>query len=671
MADDDTYPGGTVWGIIPENPELDLILPEGLKVKFSKWLRNVFAPQEEQGVPDAQTDPVSKFVYMSNKLKLRTEAAQQRPMVRLADRNLHVWMELTQEMSCDYEELMSDSGHARMVVKYEDWIADEILNYTQINSDVHVLIDPMPTDRSWKTRWGGKIHQINVKRNEDGTKTLELVAVSSREHAKNLLFASNPFFAPEVQIPKMWVLPGPLRSVCFATMFCNLARLFLPGLSGITNAFNPVAWLNPLNPSVVDNLDPLAWPIQVAFVNPLLDQSRWTVLGASWTDWHTATSEMLKDAGNVLRAYTWLVDEDYDSPHDELAALTNSSNTFLANLFKAVGYGNTSQFFKDLGSEPWHKISRPKRSCIVFRVEDWSGMDGPTGTAIDGLLNLIGITLDDLFTSLLIHADTGQTLQGEKVIDVIQPTTPIFEAILGVAPKIPHVIWREGYYDKVPQRTHTLYKAPPKTLMTGGKSPTIVNESIDFGIHYGLSQLSDLINPLIGSTTPAASNTAFQAPGTNGLTFLYQGQLDNTLFAWQRITEPARALWAGDVAYQEYLDKGSDTAYTLAAVKNLREAAFKTRPYYGFQANVISGWPWVLDVDVRLGQRAGWEFDGIIYVDMITAIQRKWSRHEPVMPTVSVGDDKDREDPIARGFRALQSVYTTLTTFVGQGSLFG
>jgi hypothetical protein len=77
--------------------------------------------------------------------------------------------------------------------------------------------------------------------------------------------------------------------------------------------------------------------------------------------------------------------------------------------------------------------------------------------------------------------------------------------------------------------------------MTGSRSPTLVNELQTFAIKWGLAQLSDMINVAIGTMV----NTAFQFPATPGLDELYQGQLDNVLFAWERWTDPLRAIWNG------------------------------------------------------------------------------------------------------------------------------
>jgi hypothetical protein len=646
--------GFDLYGI-PETPTLPLL--------FTQLLGDTFAPVGADGVPDPVANPMTAFNYMVNKANMRMASAQQRPMTRLADKNLKVMAELVGELTCDTEELMSDTGQARLVVTYDNWLVDWVVNLTRVDEDVHLIIDPIPTQRNWRTRWGGKIHQINISRNQDGTSTCEIIALSNREHAKQLLIGANPVFPPEIQLPRIWVLPGPVRTILFATFMINLARLFIPGLSFITNIFNPASWLNPLNLGSLLNFDPLAWPIQVAFVNPILDQSRWTVIGASWTSWHDATIDMLKDCGVVLRAYTWL-DEDTDSPYSELTDIVNGVEGIGVDLLDALGLGSGDQLIEAVGGAALDVLTMPKRNCVIFSLEDWSGQTGPTGTAIDGLLNLIGVTLDDLFTTVLIDADTGQTLDGEPVVDVINPTSPVFETLLGVAPAPPNIIWRDSQYDRVVSKQHSLYKGPVKTMMTGGRSPAIVNEAQTFAIQYGLSQLQTVI-------TTGIFGEEGGPPIGAGLDSLYQGQLDNVLLAWERITDPVRALWTGDLAYQEHFERGSQTAYTLAGIITLREADWKTRAYYGFTAEVISGFPWVLDVDVRLGQRAGWEYDGVIYVDQITAIRRSWSRESPVICNMSVGDDQDKQDPIARSLRSLNAIYGLFGAFLGEGTIFG
>ena len=637
--------GETIFGF-PLNAINTLELP----VRFTNiWTnplgQNVFETPGANGCPDGKLSPGGAFNYIRNKRDLIEKSAQQRPLFRLADKNLGLVGELTGEMSAEFEELMQDSGAARYVVRYDNWLVDYIVNLTRVEEDLHLIIDKNPSKPDdARRRWAGKIHTVNIARHADGTSTVEMLAISNREHSKRLLYAANPIFPPEVQLPKMWILPGPIRTVLFMSGMINLARLFVPGLSFITNIFNPASWLDPLNADALHQLNPLSWPIQIAFVNPALDTSSWTVLGATWTDWHSATTDMLKDAGVMMRCYTYLVGDSWN-PYDELNALFGLSHlTQLANV-----------------------VAVPTRNCIVFRYEDKSGHTGPTGTAIDGLLDVIGVTLDDLLSTTLIDAGTGLSLDGQPVFEVGGNNYPVFESLLGLAPPVPKVIWREGQFTSMVEAVHTLHKGSPRTVMTGGRSPTLVNEAQTFGIRYGLSQLSTMINAAIGTMV----NTAWEVPATPGLENLYQGQLDNVLLAWERWTDPLRAIWNGDLSYQEYFERGSSTAYTLAGFMTLRTALWKTKSFQGFKAVVRNGHPWTIDEDTELGDRNAFEFDGVLYVDQIYGSKTGFDRQSGVKATLTIGDDKAKADPLDRTMRALQSLYTVVGAFMGEGTIFG
>ncbi|UBV18807.1 hypothetical protein [Mycolicibacterium fortuitum] len=568
---------------------------------------------------------MSAYRYLKGRRSVIEGAARQRPMLRLFDKNMDPIAQIAGERLASVEEMMSDSGQANVVLRYDNWLTDFILHQTKIHEDLHLVVDPNPTNRTWRTRWGGKITGINAKRDSSGIHTLELEAISNRQHAKHMLFASNPVFPPEIQLPKMWVLPGNTRTILSISMFVNLARRFFPLLSIPTNIFNPMAWVNGWGAG----LDPLMWPLQVAFVNPLLDQSRLSVLGSSWTDWHTAMDSMLKDAGVLFRAYTWLT-EDADTPHTELVDMVR-------------GLGPLQDTVDNL--------TRPHRNCVVFALEDKSGVQGPTGTAADGVINLIGATADDMITETLFNLDRDG--DGE--------TDPIFRKLLGVAPEKPKTIWYDGQFSGIIESEIRRHKGPVKKIHTGGRSPSILNQAQTYAIRYALSQLAQVISYGIG---------AYQQYGTEGLDNLYQGQLDNTLFAWQAFDDPIRALQTGDMAWQEHFERGSGTAYTLSGIVTLRVGHYKTRAWQGFTVKVVNGRPHAVDVDITLGDRAGFEQGGIIFVDQITAIKRSWSRTEPVTVQLSIGDDQDKEDPAARGLRAIQAVWTTLGMLLGEGTIF-
>ena len=628
------------------------------------WVDAIITPVGPT-VPDHAIAPCRAAEYLDGKRKTMLEAARMRPLIRIADKNLEMMSTLEGEISCSAEELCDDTGVAKVTITYDNWLVDYITNQTMPVEDLHLLIDFVPTRPNWRTRWGGKISEINVKSDERGTHSLEITALSHREHAKRILIGANPIFPPEVQLPRMWVLPGPVRTICAASLWINLARLFMPGWSTATNVFNPASWINPLGADALTNINPLNWPIQIAFVNPALDQSRWSAVGAAWTDAHTAFKDILSDSGVIMRAYTYLT-TDEDSPNEELEDLIVGLPDLLT---EALGVDNPSK-------SALKALCAPNRNCVVFSFEDKSGATGPTGTVADGLLRTVAVTLDQLITPIMVDLrngefyDAGQTLNGQSVQDASGiDRTFLLEQLALVAPQPPVVIWRQGEFNGMLTNDLTWRKGAVKTVMTGSKSPSIVNAAQTFAIKYGLARLSDVINTYVAQLNQTGQT---QVPMTNGLDNLYSNQLDNVLLAWQRFTDPLRALHAGDHAFQEHFESGpSGTAYTLASVLTLREGIWKTRAWASFKATVLNGHPWVANLDYYLGDRVGFEHEGIIYVDNVYGLRFEWNWQKALGLTVRIGEDRMRGDPFGAAFKTMANVYKFVSQLAGEGTLFG
>jgi len=564
--------------------------------------------------PVPASDPMAAYRYLRGRRDIIAGAGKQRPLIRLQDKNLDHIAVIGGEISCHTEEVATESGSATVVLRGGDYLAEFVRKAVRLEEDLHLSVDPVPSNPSWKTRWGGKITAINATRNASGIFTVEMSATSNREHLKTLLVGATPVSPPEFQPLKMWFLPGNARTICAATLAINLARLFSQPLSFITNILNPAGWFQ----GGISNIDPLAWPLQVQFVNPLLDQSRTSLLVGSWTDFHSTTAQLLDDAGVIARAYTFFTD-DKDNPHPELAALAGEAAD----------------------------LARPQRNCVVFAFEDKSGYEGPTGTAVDGVINLFASTADDLITETVFPIDTNDDGQ----------TDPLFRQILGVAPEAPWAIFWENQHSGIVESSYVQHKGPVLTAMTGGHSPQIVNDLQTFGVKYGLAKLSSVLPPGV------------QAPGSPGLDELYQGQLDNTVLAHMRFTDPARRVSTGDLAYQELYERG--TAYVASALLVLRQLNRKRRAYRSFKTSILNGAPYVINTDILLGDRVGFEQDGILYVDQVFAISYQYDRSHPVTYSVSVGDDRKDDDPVAQGLRALQGVSAMVSMALGQGTVFG
>lgn len=607
--------------------------------------------------PLPATDPIAAYRYNEARARTLKDGFKQRPLLRMQDKNLRQLATIGGEMSCRFEEIATDTGEAGVVIRGGSDLGDFVRNAVRIEEDLHLSIDINPQRLSWKTRFGGKITTINVKRDSSGIHTVELIASAQREHLKHVLVGTTPFFPPEVQPLSLWMLPANCRTACASTLFINLMRQFVPGLSTITNIMNPFQWLNPFGPDALLNFNPLQWPIQVQFVDPLLDQSRTTIFTGSWNDFHTASLDVMRDAGVCARAYTVFPD-DVDHPQPELAALM--PKTLLKDIPIVGSMVSAVQSFLDhngLVDLPDNAtvadLARPQRPCVMVAFEDHSGYSGPTGTAADGVINLFASTLDDLITNTVIPIDADDDGEAD----------PLFRKLLGVAPPTPWAVYRDGQHSGIIESNYTQHKGPVKTIMTGGKSPKLVNDLQTFAIKWGLSQLQTVIVAGFGGSQGGP-------PIGAGLDELYQGQLDNKLLAWQRYTDPLRALYTGDLGYLESFERGN-AAYTISAILTLRQGNWKTRPFRSFKTSIRQAAPYIIYHDIMLDDRVGFEQDGIIYVDQVHAIKYEYDRQKPIGYTVSVGDDTKDQDPFSQGIKAMQGLGALIGAVIGMDTIFG
>jgi hypothetical protein len=603
-----------------------------------------------EGVPDL-TDPLHSYLYLEKRRQVTIDSVKQRPLLRLWDGSHRYIGQIAQEKSVTVEELMTDSGAGTCVVRHDNWLSQFILYDRRAIEDLHFTVDPIPTMPDWRNRWGGKILAVNAKRDREGLHTVELEALSNREHYKHILAGANPISPPEAQFPKMWVLPLNCRTAVGITAFINLARQYCPFLSIPTNIFNPMGWLGG---GGFANLNPLNWPVQVAFINPLFDQSRFSVLSSRWSDMHTVTAPMLEDAGCMVRAYTWL-EGDPTSPHTELRAGLDGIPLFgtaLRRIADKIGIPASLD-----------ELCRPTRNCVVLSVEDKSGTTGPTGTLIDGPIKLAAATADDMITEIVYPVD-------ENVYDADTGAQEgaFFQKLTLTAAAAPWPVFRDNDYSGIIESNRTVHSCTAKTIMVGGHSPSWVNQLQTFAIKYGLSELSQALlamSPGMGAPGPTS-----QIPQTPGLEEMYQGQLDDCLLAFQRYTDIKRALWMGDHAYLEHKEQGAGTAYTVAGVLDLRTGHWKTRDYTSFKTTIRNGAPYLVNKDFTLGDRLAFQQGNLLYVDQCYGIKLTYDRDTFPDYDLQIGKGTEEEDPVMRATRTLAQLWNTVGLAMGSSEMF-
>ena len=561
----------------------------------------------------------AKFREIEQQLHDRRHAYQSRkvpqPLIRIWDKEMRVIARVEIPESWECEEIAHDNGMARieLVGKDNEWIRDLILFKTKPAEDLHITIDPDPAKpHDWRNRWGGKVESIiDVERANKPTVTT-ITAVSNRIHLRHIMLAAAPILPHAVQIPKMFLWGGPCVTTCATAVLINLFRIYT--LNGFwplpRNLFDPLAWIN--------NINPLNWPIQVMPVRPIVDQSRWVTIGSRWQDAESILTPVMKDAGVICHAYTWLPGDP--APYSHV-------------------------FGPDLG-----ELLKPTRACVILSFEDQSGVNGPTGTAIDGLLNLFAATADDIFTETLFAVDGD----GDGVTD------PFIRKILSVAPKRPPFVYRDTGYGGTLSKTLAVHKSKAITIVVGGRSPGWVNQAITYAIRYGISQLAQTI------TLPG---TATQIPGSEGLDNLYQGQLDDTMLAFMPFVDPMRSGMVGSYARNEHFEQPGGSAFTMSSVMTARQGWWATRPYSSMRFDIDDSL-YRIGEDIRLGSRVSAERKGVLYTDQIMAIKRSGSRNSSGRPIISFGDDSREEDPVAQGFAAIAKVANFAAALAGSGSIF-
>ena len=573
-------------------------------------------------------DALTKYRLLDERRNLVLNASRQKQLMRLWDKRWGYLGTVAMARSARWERVVDESGTGIIKLLWSDWLA-QLARETRIQEDLHLSIDPNPNQRHWKTRIGYKVTAVTAIKNEDGTRHIELEIISLREHAKHILLGATPFSAPEFQPLKAWIWFQNLRSnLAFAT-FINLARNFWPLLSLPTNVFDPVHWLT----TRVGNISPLHWPVQVQFVNPVLDQSRMLPLASKWQDLHTISKPLLDDAGCILVDYIWLP-EDKDSPHPELAEL--------------------------IGND----LARPSRAAVILAFEDRSRRGGPTGTAIDGALNLIGSTLDDTITELVYPIlDTFDAITEADLVENGVKTPPFFKKLLGVAPKRPSLVWRDCEYSGLISSAHKMQRPGAQTVWTGGHSPTWLNQVQTFLIRYALSQISEVIMYAAPGGL-AGYQGAVSAPGSPGLENVYQGQADNVFMAYEKFTNPVTVLWMNDYAFIEDFEHGNGYAYVVSAALTLRQRIYKNRPRATFRMKARDGKPWCYGYDYTVGDSGLFEVDSIYYSESIRKATWEFDENTPTSTDLEIGKD-ETADPFAAGLKALADGWNAIGSLIG------
>ena len=130
--------------------------------------------------PNPVTAPISAYRYLDGKREIIEQETRTHPLIRIWDRAMKYIGTVAGEKSVSVEELLHDTGTGDVVIRADDWLIDFLRRDVRKDEDLHITVDPNPNRRNWRTRWGGKITNVRVKRDEDGTRSVVLECTHQR-----------------------------------------------------------------------------------------------------------------------------------------------------------------------------------------------------------------------------------------------------------------------------------------------------------------------------------------------------------------------------------------------------------------------------------------------------------------------------------------------------------
>lgn len=502
-----------------------------------------------------------------------------RPEITIRDEAWEPVCVLRGELAAEYEEIANEAGEASITIPARHLLTTWLLDPARRYSDVHVTFETA------HRRWGGKAYAISRV-----TKQGEMAAVTVRflhdyNRAKKIICYANPALPAEIQVPKAMPYAGPAASGVNLYGVSNLWRQN----SGIweipSNIFDPGAWLPEFG---VDD-----WWTHFIPINPLTDTSKWTLLSSRFANFHDLIGPTLDDGQLHLDCKRWLPGDPQPMP--SYVTLTHS--------------------------------------CRLFQVRDKSGFAGPTGTLVDGLLNLVGTTAEDYINEIITLA--------------ARPNVPEYKLPkwFGTVASAPFVVFPETSYSGATTTEMTIHKAMAYAMITGGKSPQWVN---------ALAKL----------TANAALGWLGMAIGLPGLALgVFDFLVEDTILAFHRMANQQRRAQMGPDADPEQWVQGPGVGFTLATLQAMRTGFWDTRGYTSFRAEIEDGAPWILGKHYDIGDRVAFEISGELYVDNVKSAKVAWDRGTPITTTVSIGNDQAEEEPAAKLMRYKEQIFTILQQF--------
>ncbi|MBF6133516.1 hypothetical protein IU501_10945 [Nocardia otitidiscaviarum] len=435
------------------------------------------------------------------------------------------------------------------------------------------------------SRIGGLADWVDLDIDDDGGQIVTTRFLTDMERLKWYSCWSNPWFPEWIQWPQVFLLPGPITWVLSVMLDLQIQRERASG------------WAlpdDPMDPAQRGDLDQSTYSLVVqpiSFVEAMASGVLWGLAISRFKNYHKLMQTMADDGEIACHIDVYLEGDP----------------------------------------EPWPGASLRPGTRIVRFVDQSGTYTGTShgGTIFDGLIRTVREFVDGFI-------DSTESLVTDTTIppDYYDPTKPP-----RTQKQLPFVVFRDGEISGLTRYKYRQTFSKGIQVVTGGHSMPGVNE----GISAFIQMVGDLIAAAVVIPPIGGTVDALLAP-------IYT----DALLAFMVARSAARAQTQVWTRYFEYFAQGAGKAYTLSSLMVLRAGFWKTRTRDSVQFGFRDAAPFVIGqaghvwLDDRCGFTIRGDRTGRIYMDRVSKVQLSYSRTQKPTWTVTVGSDRDQQDPLAR-----------------------
>ena len=480
------------------------------------------------------------------------------------------------------EDTVNDAGEATVTFHGDApearWMADVVEEI----EDVHLRITQGPNV------WTGKALEITEEMDESGLETVEWQGVHDFQHSKKVYCFPNPWFGAALQWPKIYIYYGPAKTGILQLLFINIMRRYQPGYAPDPDMFSKNSYSRL-------RVDDWAQIVDPRGLGVLRDTTMHSIIVTRMGQFHEIVEPILEDAGLRLVARRWF-------PGDP---------------------------------QPFPDHATLRLPTLIWSIEDKSGVRGPTGSVLDGFVQLVRSIAEDGVT---------ETVEAVPYDPPIEYRSQGWWGTKVASPAV--VFYRQQRWTSiegsgqvgVKSWRRTVHKALGDTILTGGKSPGWLNSGIKMLVNAALGWIGMIfLNP--------------------GLTLgILDDQVEDVVLAFARWPFLDRGV-AGRDRYGEVWETSGATGFSLSTVAAIRAGRQATRPYTSYELEIVNAAPHMVGRHFDLGDPVSAEIGrtGRLYTDELRTKRIDWDA-SGVQVGLSIGVDSEERTPAARLGRLLESV---------------